>query len=85
MKAPAFSYLRAQSLAQTSALLREHGDAARVLAGGQTLLATLNMRLSKPQLLIDIAALPELRGIELRGDFLRIGALVRHVGAGRDR
>ncbi|KAF1070761.1 xanthine dehydrogenase family protein subunit M [Variovorax sp.] len=79
MKAPAFSYLRAQSLAQTSALLREHGDAARVLAGGQTLLATLNMRLSKPQLLIDIAALPELRGIELRGDFLRIGALVRHV------
>jgi carbon-monoxide dehydrogenase medium subunit len=79
MKAPAFSYLRAASVAQTSALLREHGDAARLLAGGQTLLATLNMRLSKPQLLIDITTLDELRGISVRDNYLRIGALVRHV------
>ncbi|SFP48379.1 xanthine dehydrogenase family protein subunit M [Variovorax sp. 770b2] len=79
MKAPAFSYLRAESLSHTSALLREHGDSARLLAGGQTLLATLNMRLSKPQLLIDISSLVELRGIGLRGEYLRIGALARHV------
>lgn len=79
MKAPAFSYLRADTVAHASALLREHGDAARLLAGGQTLLATLNMRLSKPQLLIDIGALDALGGIGLRDGFLRIGAGVRHV------
>ena len=56
MKAPSFDYVRAASLAEVFDLLQRHGDAARVLAGGQSLIATLNMRLSEPALLVDIAA-----------------------------
>ena len=78
MKAPVFDYVRATSLAQVFELLAQHGDDARVLAGGQTLLATLNMRLSEPALLIDINGLAELGGITLTGPVLRIGALVTH-------
>jgi carbon-monoxide dehydrogenase medium subunit len=59
--------------------MAEHGDDARILAGGQTLLATLNMRLSQPALLVDISGLTAWRGIEVRGSTLRIGALTRHV------
>ena len=79
MKAPAFDYVRATSLPQVFGLLLQHGDAARLLAGGQTLVATLNMRLSEPALLIDINALDALRGITLADDVLRIGALVTHA------
>ena len=79
MKAPAFDYVRATSLPQVYGLLRQHGDAARLLAGGQTLVATLNMRLSEPALLIDINALDGLRGITLAGGQLRVGALVTHA------
>jgi carbon-monoxide dehydrogenase medium subunit len=79
MKAAAFDYVRADSLAQVYDLLARHGDEARVLAGGQTLLATLAMRLSQPALLVDINALPELQGIARRGEVLRIGALSTHV------
>ena len=79
MKSPAFDYVRADSPQQVYALLAQHGDEARVLAGGQTLLATLNMRLSQPALLVDIAGLQGLRGITLAGGTLRIGALTRHV------
>ena len=57
MKAPAFDYARPASLAEVFALMEAHGDDARLLAGGQTLLATLNMRLSEPALLIDIGAI----------------------------
>jgi carbon-monoxide dehydrogenase medium subunit len=79
MKAAAFDYVRADSLAQVFDLLAEHGDEARVLAGGQTLLATLAMRLSQPALLVDINALTELKGISVQGEVLRIGALTTHV------
>lgn len=81
MKAPAFDYVRAASLAQVFELLAQHGDAARVLAGGQSLIATLNMRLSEPALLVDIAGLEALRGIALApgGQHLRIGALITHT------
>jgi carbon-monoxide dehydrogenase medium subunit len=79
MKAAAFDYVRADSLAQVFALLADHGDEARVLAGGQTLLATLAMRLSQPALLVDINALNELKGITVQGDVLRLGALTTHV------
>jgi aerobic carbon-monoxide dehydrogenase medium subunit len=78
MKAAAFSYARPRRLADALALLAEHGDEARLLAGGQTLLATLNMRLSEPALLIDMQAIGELKGISLSGSTLRIGALVTH-------
>ncbi len=79
MKSPAFDYVRATSPQHVFSLLAEHGDDMRVLAGGQTLLATLNMRLSQPALLVDIGALDSLRGIAVDGGTLRIGALTRHV------
>ncbi len=78
MKAPSFAYARPDSLAETLALLERHGEAARVLAGGQSLLATLNMRLSSPELLVDITGLKELSGIRVQSGALRIGALTRH-------
>lgn len=79
MKSSAFDYLRATSPQQVFSLLASHGDDMRVLAGGQTLLATLNMRLSQPRLVVDIGGLEALRGISLQGSTLRIGALTRHV------
>lgn len=79
MKAAAFDYIKAGSIGQVIDLLVRHGDDARVLAGGQTLMATLNMRLSEPALVIDITGLQALRGIELRGEVLRIGALATHT------
>ena len=79
MKAPPFDYVRVAALPEVFALLQQHGDQARVLAGGQTLLATLNMRLSEPALLIDIGGLAALRGIALAGGMLRIGALTTHA------
>lgn len=78
MKSPRFGYVKVASVEEALALLDEHGDDARILAGGQTLIATLNMRLSEPTLLIDITGLKGLRGIERRGDRLHIGALTTH-------
>lgn len=78
MKSPSFDYIRADSPQHAFELLAKHGDDARVIAGGQTLLATLNMRLSQPALLVDIAGFEAWRGIALNGDTLRIGALTRH-------
>ena len=78
MKAAAFDYIKPTSLDQVLSLLQQHGDDARLLAGGQTLMATLNMRLSEPALVIDITGLAALRGISVQGSALRIGALVTH-------
>ena len=79
MKSPAFDYIRAESPQHVYELLERHGDEARLLAGGQTLLATLNMRLSQPVLVVDIGALDALRGISVDNGTLRIGALTRHA------
>ncbi len=79
MKASAFSYARATSVANALDLLAAHGDSAKVLSGGQSLMPAMNLRLINPELLVDIGDLAELRGIVLRGDVLRIGALTRHV------
>ena len=81
VKAPKFSYVRAESLDEVLRLLDEHGDEARILAGGQNLMPTLNMRLSQPRLLIDINRLEALKGIAVQGDKVRIGALTRHAEA----
>ena len=78
MKAPPFDYAKPTSLDEVFRLMAEHGDQARLLAGGQTLLATLNMRLSEPAILIDIGGIAELKGIGVQGSSLRIGALVTH-------
>jgi len=79
MKAAAFDYVKPRSLDQVLSLLQEHGDDARLLAGGQTLMATLNMRLSEPRLVIDITGIEALRGISVQGQVLRIGALATHT------
>lgn len=79
MKAPPFAYARARSLAEVFDLLARHGDGAKLLAGGQSLLATLNMRLSAPELLIDISRLGDLSGIQIRDGVIRIGALTTHA------
>ena len=79
MKAAAFDYVKPRSLDQVLALLQEHGDDARLLAGGQTLMATLNMRLSEPRLVIDLNGIDALRGISVQGNVLRIGALATHT------
>jgi carbon-monoxide dehydrogenase medium subunit len=78
VKAPSFAYAKPRSLDEVFALAERHGADAKILAGGQTLLATLNMRLSSPALLIDITGVPGLSGIALKGNALRIGALTKH-------
>lgn len=78
MKAPQFAYAKPASIADVFSLLEQHGDDAKLLAGGQSLVATLNMRLSSPSILIDLTALTHLRGIAIVGGALRIGALTTH-------
>lgn len=73
-----FEYLRAESLAAAVAALRAD-EGAKLLAGGQSLLAAMRQRLAQHTRLIDIGALPELRGIVGEGDRLRIGACETHA------
>ena len=80
MKPAPFAYKKPRSLKEAVALLGEHKD-ARLLAGGQSLIATLNMRLSAPSLLIDINGISGLDQIAHKGGMVEIGALVRHSKA----
>jgi carbon-monoxide dehydrogenase medium subunit len=79
MKASAFTYARATSVGDALELLATHGDKAKVLSGGQSLMPAMNLRLISPELIVDIGELAELRGIALAGNVVRIGALTRHV------
>lgn len=76
LKAPSFAYAKAKSLAEAFELIERPG--AKILAGGQSLIPSLNMRLATPELLVDITGLRDLGGIDLRPTGLRIGALVTH-------
>ena len=78
MKPAPFAYAKASTLEDALSLLAEHGDDARILAGGQSLMATLNMRLSAPQVLVDINRIDGLAGSNDMGGALRIGARTRH-------
>jgi carbon-monoxide dehydrogenase medium subunit len=82
MKAPPFAYTRARSLAEVFDLFERHGDAAKILAGGQSLMPSLNMRLSSPDLLIDISRLSEHAGIQVKDGHVHIGALTTHAAIG---
>jgi len=82
VKPAPFAYKKARSLEEAVALLGEHRD-ARLLAGGQSLIATLNMRLSSPNLLIDINGISGLDGIASKAGRVEIGALTRHAAAER--
>ena len=84
MKASAFAYARATSVAEAIALLAEHGESAKVLSGGQSLMPAMNLRLLAPELIVDIGSLDELRGVARREGLLSIGALTRHVDLQND-
>lgn len=77
MKPPIFDYVIAESQEHALEVLREHGDDAKVLAGGQSLVPLMSFRLAKPALLLDINRLEGLDGIEAAGGRIRIGALTR--------
>ena len=78
MKNPPFHYHRAGSLADALDLLAEHGDDAKVLAGGQSLLPVMALRLGRPEHVIDIGGLDELASIRVDDGAVTIGAMVRH-------
>ena len=82
MKAPPFAYVRAASLDEVFRLWGEAGPEARLLAGGQTLLASLAFRLSDPGILIDITRVADLAGISQVGNAIRVGALTTHADLG---
>jgi 2-furoyl-CoA dehydrogenase FAD binding subunit len=79
MKPARFDYIRAETLAEAHAALATGGNDARVIAGGQSLLPMLSMRLARPKVVIDIMHLPELHKIEDDGNAIRIGAGVRQA------
>lgn len=76
---PAFLYARPDTLDEALGLLAARREGATVLAGGQSLLAMLNLRLTQPEVLLDINRIAELAGIALHDDHIRIGALTRHA------
>ena len=78
MKAADFEYVRVTSLAQAFEQLAQRGESAQILAGGQSLMPMLNLRLATPGCLIDIGGLPGLRDIRHDGAMLHVGALVTH-------
>lgn len=80
MQTPApVDYVRATSVDNAIALLQEHGDEARLLAGGHSLIPMMKLRLARPDILIDINDLDELRGIRVEGNEIVVGAMVTHA------
>ena len=77
MKPPPFDYVAAGSLDEALAALREHGDEAKPIAGGQSLVPLLAFRLLRPSVLVDLNRVPGLGGARLEGDTLELGALAR--------
>jgi len=73
-----FDYIRPGSLEAAVRALADGGDDAKIIAGGQSLLPLLRLRLAYPELLVDIGGLPELRGVTIAGDCLLIGARTTH-------
>ena len=74
----AFEYVRAGSVDEAVAAMAEHGDEAKVLAGGHSLLPMMRLRLAVPEVLVDIGRIDELRGVREDGDHLAIGAATTH-------
>lgn len=79
MKPAPFDYIRCDSIDEAASVIAETGDDARVIAGGQSLMAMLNMRLARPCVLVDFMAVPQARTVETRDGALRIGAGVRQA------
>ena len=83
MKPPRFDYVRAESVDEAIETLAEHGDDARVLAGGQSLVAMLNMRLLAPAVVVDISRTPDIGCIHRTGNAIEVGAGVTQAAAER--
>ena len=81
MKPAAFRYAAPKTVEEVTALLREHGADARILAGGQSLVPLLNLRIIRPSLLIDLNRCANLTHIETRGSHIAIGSMVRQIDA----
>lgn len=79
MKAPNFKYTKPETIEEALELLTSDTDEILALAGGQSLMPMLNLRLALPDVLVDLNEIKELKGIEDIGDAIRIGALTRHV------
>lgn len=79
MKPAPFDYLKAETLAEAADALAEAGEDGRVIAGGQSLMPMLNMRLARPSLLVDVMGLEDLARIDVESDRIRIGAGVRQA------
>jgi carbon-monoxide dehydrogenase medium subunit len=80
----AFTYKKASSVEEALDLLSEHGDDAKLLAGGHSLLPLMKLRLAAPEVLIDITGLRDLSYVRAEGSELRIGALTRHHDVAND-
>ncbi|MBN9043457.1 MAG: hypothetical protein BGP05_10510 [Rhizobiales bacterium 62-47] len=79
MKAPSFDFVRPASIAEVTDILARYEGDARVLAGGQSLVPMLNLRLARPAAVVDISALAQLKTIEVSSSEIAIGALVTHA------
>jgi CO/xanthine dehydrogenase FAD-binding subunit len=77
VKPPPFEYFAPTSVEEAAALLAEHGDDAKLLAGGQSLIPLLSLRLARPAVLVDLNGVPDLRGIDVNG-VATIGAMTTH-------
>jgi CO/xanthine dehydrogenase FAD-binding subunit len=84
MKAAPFEFVRATSLEEACARLAEHGADAKLIAGGQSLVPMMAMRLARPAWLVDINGVQELKAIQNREDVLELGAAVRQAAVDRD-
>jgi aerobic carbon-monoxide dehydrogenase medium subunit len=84
MKPAPFTYIAATSLAHALAVKAEHGDDAKFLAGGQSLMPTMNFRLARPGVLIDLNGVDELAGVRPGDGAMRIGAMTRYCALERD-
>jgi carbon-monoxide dehydrogenase medium subunit len=79
-----FDYVRADSADAALAALGEHGDEAKVLAGGQSLLPLMKLRLATPAVIVDVSRLSELKYVREDGDALTIGSMTRHSDVASD-
>src|SRR5690349_2592867 len=81
----AFDYEAPSALNDALGLLAKHGDSAKVMAGGQSLIPLLKLRFARPGIVIDIGRLEGLNGVARHNGSLRIGALTRHVDIERSK
>src|ERR1700710_1663230 len=79
-----FDYVAPSSVEEALAALAQHGDDAKILAGGQSLLPVLRMRLNAPEVVIDLGKIDELRGVRDDGDAIVIGSMTKYVDVAND-